>query len=105
MLMDCIRKQTIQCAQVKLKIIVYKTRQQKYSGKHLKNKNFRFPCCSNRENLSNHLPITTVGLMSTKLGEFFVGVRTDRQAETISDSPYGNMSTHKYFMSKLKIKS
>ena len=27
-----------------------------------------YQCCSTRENLSNHVPITTVGLILTKLG-------------------------------------
>ena len=34
MFLDCIRKQTYQCAQYKVKI-VYKTWQQKHSGKHV----------------------------------------------------------------------
>ena len=38
-------------------------------GKHLKKK-IGFPCCSTHENLSNHVPITTVGLMLRKLGGF-----------------------------------
>ena len=41
MFMDCIRKQTHQCAQYKLNI-VYKIKRQKQSGKHVILKNIKF---------------------------------------------------------------
>ena len=71
MFMDCIRKQTYQCAQYKLKI-VYKTWQQKHWGKDfLKKKIFFFHLVAiASENISNHERITTVRLILTKLGWF-----------------------------------
>ena len=40
-----------------------------------KNQIFWFPCCSTREDLSVDVSITHVGLILTKLGRFFLGVR------------------------------
>ena len=69
--MDCIRKQTYICAQYKLKII-YKTWQQKRSGKHVFFKKIQFLASHNivatREDLSFDVSITNVGLILSKLG-------------------------------------
>ena len=60
MFMDCLRKQTYQCAQYKLEI-VYKTRQQKTQVSIFFLRNiFWFPCYSAREDLSTDVSITTV---------------------------------------------
>ena len=40
-----------------------------------KNQIFWFPCCSTREDLSVDVSITYVGLILTKLGRFFLGIR------------------------------
>ena len=54
---------------------------------------FGLPLCSTRENLSIDASITNVGLILTKLrGFLFLGVRTDRQTDTVLESSYGNMS-------------
>ena len=79
---------------------------------------FWFPLCSTRENLSNDISITNVGLILTKLrGFIFSGCgqtdgqtdgridgRTDRQTDTVLESSYGNMSTHKKFQLKAQNK-
>ena len=55
------------------------------------------------EDLSIHVSFTTVELILTKLLWFlFFGYG---QTDTISKSSHGNMSAHKNFSSKLKIRS
>ena len=67
---------------------------------------FGLPLCSTRENLSIDASITNVGLILTKLrGFLFSGCgetdgRTDGQTDTVLESSYGNMSTHKKFQLK-----
>ena len=53
---------------------------------------FWFPWYSTHENISNHVPNTTEGLILAKLGLFlFSGYG---QTDTISESSYGNMLAH-----------
>ena len=63
-----------------------------------KNQIFGFPpCCSTREDHSIDVSITIVRLTLTMLGGFlFSGYgQTDRQTDTVLESSYGNMSSHK----------
>ena len=70
MLMDCMRKQTHQCAQYKVKIVTKhdsrNTQVSIFLQENLK-KIFGFPWCSTREDLSIDVSITNVGLILTKL--------------------------------------
>ena len=69
MFMDCIRNQTHQCAQYKLKVFTkHDSRNTQVSI--LKNQLLGFPCCSTGANLSIYASITTVGLILTKPGRF-----------------------------------
>ena len=70
MFMDCIRKQTYQCAQYRLKICL-----QNMTAETLRcafffkeNQVFGFPWRSTREDLSIDVSITNVGLILTKPG-------------------------------------
>ena len=67
-----------------------------------RNQIFGFPCRSTREDLSIDVSITNVGLILTKLWWYlFSGCgQTDRQTDTVLESPYGNMSAHKKFQLK-----
>ena len=84
-----------------------------------KNQIFGFSCCSTREDLSIDVSITNVGLILTKLWDFFsrgtdrwtdrqtdrrtdrqTDRRTDRLTDTVLESSYGNMSEHKKFQLK-----
>ena len=66
-----------------------------------KNQIFGFPWSSTREDLSIDVSITNVGLILTKIRMIsFLGVRTDKQIDTVLESSYGNMSAHKKFQLK-----
>ena len=62
-----------------------------------------FPWCSTREDLSIDVSITNLAF-STDIDEAmlisFLGVRTDRQTDTVLESSYGNMSAHTKFQLK-----
>ena len=72
MIMDCLRKQTYQCAQHKLIIIL------KYDSRTTRERIKKiifggFSCCCSREDLSIDVSITTVELkLLTKLGWFLL---------------------------------
>ena len=73
MFMDCMRKQTYQCAQYKLKIVTKHDSRNTVWHVCLF---LRFPCCSTRENISTCVSFIIIGLTLTKLGRFlFSGYR------------------------------
>ena len=65
---------------------------------------FGFLCCSTRENLSIDASITNVWLILTKLWWLhFSGMdrQMDKHTDTVLESSYGNMSSHKNFQLKI----
>ena len=84
MSMDCIRKQTYQCAQHNLKIVYKKHDSRNTNASIFFAKEidffFVFPRCSTREKFFNHVPITYAGLTLTdtskhSLSTFYISVR------------------------------